>query len=164
MRGSRLDLTGQRFGKLLVIRPCGKQGTNVLWLCQCDCGRISMPKATALNKDKAKSCGCMFTRKTHGMRGSWRKGIPGDPVYITWRAMKARCNNPESVAYKNYGGRGIKICKEWVDDFQAFYDYMGPRSITESIDRIDNDGNYEPDNVRWVSKSDNTKKMHTDNK
>ena len=98
------------------------------------------------------------------MRGSWRKDIPGNPVYITWLAMKSRCTNPKNVAYKNYGGRGIKICEEWKNDFQAFYDYIGPREKGYGIDRIDNDGNYEPGNVRWVTRSENTKKMHRDNK
>ena len=78
--------------------------------------------------------------------------------------MKNRCTNPKNVSWERYGGRGIKIHEEWVDDFQAFYDYMGPRDIKESIDRIDNDGNYEPGNVRWVTKAENTRKMMRDNK
>ena len=165
MRGIKLELTGQRFGKLVAIRPCGHAGTQVLWLCECDCGNTSTPRGTLLVTGKTKSCGCRKGFHKHGMC----LGGPKTPEYTTWIAMKRRCYYTKHKSYKWYGGRGIKICDEWKNDFQAFYDYMGPRDITQSIDRIDNDGNYEPDNVRWVSKAENArksniKKMHKDNK
>jgi hypothetical protein len=149
MRGRRLELRGQRFGKLVAVRSCGKQGSNVLWLCECDCGNTSKPKGSELVAGKSKSCGCEG--------GTYKHGHSGTPVYTTWKAMKSRCYNENRSDYQRYGAKGIKVCDEWKYDFESFYDYMGPRDITESIDRIDSNGNYEPGNVRWVTKSDNTK-------
>jgi hypothetical protein len=160
MRGKRLDLAGKRFGKLVVIRPCGKRGTSILWLCKCDCGNTSTPAGTLLNTGQTKSCSSGCSKTKHGQKTRQHSS----PVYNTWAAMKSRCGNPNNSHYHRYGGRGIKICEEWLDDFQAFYDYMGPRDMTQSIDRIDNDGNYEPGNVRWVTKGENTRNRHKEKK
>jgi len=156
MRGSKLEIAGQRSGKLVAIRPCGNDGSHVLWLCECDCGGTSTPRGSRIVHGEVKSCGCRKGFHKHGMRPRGTR----TPAYSTWVSMKQRCYDPKNMSYKWYGGRGIKICEEWKNDFQAFYDYMGPRDKTQSIDRIDNDGNYEPDNVRWISKVENTKKMH----
>ena len=143
----KLNLKGQAFGNLTVIsdgvlkpRPDGRN--NKWYLCQCVCGNTLEVKTGALNSGNTKSCGCAGIK--HGMSKS--------KEYACWRHIKGRCLNPSDQSYKNYGGRGISICDEWKDDFQAFYNHVGPApNPSASLDRINNKtGNYEPGNVRWV--------------
>ena len=176
MKGRNLDLTGQRIGSLTVIKDSGdRQGKCVMWLCECECGATLKIRASRLRgtdcKDRKpqQSCGCYSFPFATPNRDRTNKfivphGLSGTPAYKSWSEMKRRCYNDNFKGYHRYGGRGIKVCDEWITDFQAFYDYMGPRDKGYSIDRIDNDGNYEPGNVRWVTRSENTKKMHRDNK
>ena len=144
------DLTGRRFGMLVVSKysDSDKNG-NALWECLCDCGRLSIVSAKDLKSGNTKSCGCY--RKsfavTHGA------SMHGSPDYERWKSMKKRCTNPNDKYYHRYGGRGIKVCDEWLHDFEAFRTYIQrlPHygEAGYSLDRINNSKNYEPGNVKW---------------
>lgn len=148
----RDDLTGQRFGRLTVIEFAGRDmQRKSRWRCVCDCGTETIVDAYNLKVGHIKSCGCRNRERIGNLNRS--HGLRGDPLYPVWRGMKARCNNPNEPAFKNYGGRGIKVCDEWERDFQAFYDWAIENGYNRelSIDRIDNDDGYRPDNCRWVT-------------
>lgn len=163
----RLNLAGQRFGFLTAIRDSGEtQNRKRLWVCECDCGGTSIVRSSHLKNGHTTSCGCDLSPsnnpKGYKGRGSLSHGLSHTNAYRSWDNMKSRCYNPNVREYPRYGGRGIKVCKEWVDNFAAFYDYMGEREPYYSIDRIDPDGNYEPGNVQWLSVSENSKKSWSD--
>jgi len=149
--GKFIDLTGRKFTYLTVIErlPNTKTGQAV-WLCKCDCGNIKKATAHNLKQDNVRSCGCYFNigGTTHGF--SEFKG-KNKPEYNAWRSMKRRCAENNKRSHKNYFARGIKVCDEWVNSFIDFYNHIGKRpSNKHSIDRINNNGNYEPNNVRWA--------------
>jgi hypothetical protein len=139
---------GQRFGQLTVIREAPKIGQYRAIKLKCDCGNVCVVKLNALRKSRPTlSCGCLRTavlgnRRTHGRSRT--------PIYDIWSGMRKRCENPQSKSYPDYGGRGIKVCERW-HKFENFLADMGERpSDVHELDRIDNDGNYEPGNVRWT--------------
>lgn len=145
------DLTGQRFGRLVIDGYAGVRGAGrgqTIWLCRCDCGSTTSVAAGHLRCGHTRSCGCLRTgppaSKTHGKRRT--------PEYGTWSKMVQRCINPRDRAFVYYGGRGIGVCDRWRQSFEAFLADVGPRpSPNHSIDRINNDGHYEPSNVRWAT-------------
>lgn len=141
-----LDLRGTRFGRLIVVRKVGK-----LWLCRCKCGRSKQATTGNLRAGHITSCGCR-QREMSAQRGREQlttHGRAGTPEHAIWVQMRNRCRNPNSSSYPRYGGRGIKVCPRW-DKFENFYADVGPRtSPAHTLDRIDNDGDYEPNNVRW---------------
>ncbi len=148
-----IDLTGQRFRRLVVVHREGhNRWGSIKWLCQCDCGNTSVVRADSLKTGNTSSCGC--NRKGVTVKRSTTHGMSYTKEYITWDNMKQRCTNSKRKDYKNYGGRGITICKEWQASFEAFYRDMGDKPKGLTLDRINVNGDYTPGNCRWATQSE----------
>lgn len=155
------DIIGKRFGRLTVLRYTHSNSNKKrCYECQCDCGSILNTVGASLIKGDTTSCGCFQKecitkiQTTHGLVNVHKK------EYESWCRMKARCLNPKNKDFHHYGGRGIKIAPEWINDFGQFYKDMGPRPEGFTLERLRNDGNYEPGNVTWADRqtqSNNTR-------
>lgn len=153
-----LDLTNQVFGRLTVLRKAHKNAQGVVfWFCRCQCGTHKIVAATALCRGMSKSCGCL-KKELFSLRITTHGGCKKDnyhPLYKTWVHMISRCHKENDPSYKNYGGRGIKVCERWRGEngFFNFINDIGQRpSLNHSIDRINNNGDYESSNCRWATK------------
>ena len=141
-----IDLTGQKFGKLIAIEKTDRKSSSrsIVWKCKCDCGKETFVSSSSLRSGNTQSCGCLKKELVtiHGQCQS--------SEYHSWDSMKARCYNPNYNQFKDYGGRGIEVCDRWKDSFENFLADMGSKpSSKHSIDRIDVNGNYEPGNCKW---------------
>lgn len=157
-----LNLIGHKVGRLTVeafagMNPHGK----TTWRCRCDCdGKMVVAIGSRLAKGTTRSCGCIRRETTKKLKTT--HGKTNTPEFWIWAAMIARCSNPNDARFASYGGRGISVCLRWTGSFQSFMDDMGTRPTVEhSLDRINNDGNYEPTNCKWstdVEQANNRRK------
>ena len=156
---SRLkNLVGMKFGRLVVLERADnkikKNGKSlVMWRCLCKCGNIKVVSRDSLLSSRVQSCGCLRAEKTSERR--FKHGLRRTQLYNVWANIKTRCYNPKKDTYIYYGGKGITMCQEWLDDFKAFYNWSINNGYKKglTIDRLNPNGNYEPSNCRWVTVS-----------
>lgn len=152
------DMSRRKIERLIVVARAKNRGTRAYWLCLCECGAIFEARGSHIRSGNVKSCGCLGEDQTSDMRfmhghSHANEGAP-TPEYKAWQRMKNDCFNVNAKRYSDYGGRGITVCDEWRNSFEAFLLHIGERpSPIHSIDRINNNGNYEPGNVRWATPS-----------
>lgn len=161
----RKDLTGMTFGRWTAIEFAGtkkyKTSTAAQWKCRCECGTERIVSANSLTTGKSISCGC-YSREIHkevmaqANRDNAKHGMFGTRIYRIWCGMKARCSWEKHSAYRDYGGRGIRVCDSWENNFEAFYEWAMANGYTDelTIDRKDVNGNYEPGNCKWATMSE----------
>jgi hypothetical protein len=155
------DLTGMRFGKLVAVEPFKKSWcSKYFWKCECDCGKEISCLGSNLLRGNTSSCGCYKDEKIGDLRRS--HGLPNTRIFKIWAGIRKRCNNPKCAAYKDYGGRGIKICERW-DKFENFYEDMKDGYADNlSLDRFPNvNGDYEPGNCRWATTAEQNRNRRT---
>ncbi len=175
--GKFVDLTGQRFNRLTVRSYFGKSKHNCsLWLCDCDCGGTNVVRTADLRSGHTKSCGCLFIETSiaklpedvsGNKNPNYRHGGADSRLYHVWCDIKGRCDNPKRENYARYGGKGIKMCREWAESFQAFKEWALENGFREestgkemSIDRKDSNKDYCPENCQWISIGDNVRRRN----
>lgn len=155
----KIDLTGKVFGRLTVLREDKKHGKYIAWLCHCECGSDVAVVGYNLRSGHTKSCGCFH--KERAKAANTTHGLKKSKTYISWCNMISRCNNRRNDHYSDYGDRGIKVCDRWLK-FENFLEDIGKKPTPKcEIDRVDNNGNYEPGNCQWVLSEQNSRNQRT---
>lgn len=152
----KLNLLGQRFGRLVVIKECEPINKHSVWLCKCDCGNVKKVQLSSLRRGLTTSCGCK--QKEIAKANATRHGHHADRLYPIWKSMKQRCYNPNTKDRKYYKDSDVTVCNEWLNDYNAFREWAYANGYDENakffdctLDRINPFGNYEPSNCRWVN-------------
>lgn len=150
-----VQMIGKQFGRLTVVSlDRTTQNGKRYWLCECECGNTKVVEGYKLRSGNTMSCGCLQNE----VRGTYRKshGMTNTKLYTIWQNMKHRCNDSKNIMYKNYGGRGIRVCEEWMSGFEPFMEWAFDNGYVEglSIERVDVNGNYEPCNCKWITKKE----------
>ncbi len=154
--GKFIDETGRRFGRLVVLHRAKNRKTSAYWKCQCDCGGNTETSGNHLRSGHSTSCGCIAFEKMKA--ATTTHGLTKMPIYKVWKEMRARCNRQSHARFHNYGGRGIFVCDTWNMSFEAFVKDVGSDYKPDlQLDRINNNGNYEPGNTRWVDAKTNVR-------
>jgi hypothetical protein len=147
-RGSPTPKLTDMVGRWTVLSLAPKRGRHRYWLCRCACGTEREVLGASLSSGQSHSCGCLRTERPR------KHGLSSSREYKSWTQMKQRCLNPGCERFKNYGGRGIRVCERWLRDFQRFLKDMGPRPPDHSLHRIENDGDYTPENCKWATRKE----------
>lgn len=155
-----IDLAGESFGSLTVLKRNGSQGSQAAWLCKCKCGNFVTVRSRDLRSGSIKSCGCY--RRLVAKKTATKHGASHTRLYAVWVSMLQRCGNPNNQDYQHYGGRGIEVCQDWLsfEAFKAWAESAGYRKGL-SIERVDNDGGYNPENCVWIPLRDQAKNRRT---
>lgn len=162
----RLNLINQKFGRLLVIKLHSIKNRATQWLCKCECGKKTIVSVGDLRSGHTKSCGCLHQEIINHGRAHFKHGMEGTIFYSKWAGMKRRCLNKNDKKYFRYGGRGIIVCDKWLkfnnfrdDMYQSYLEHFKQYGKNTSIDRINNNGNYEPNNCKWSTQKEQTNNM-----